>query len=133
MKNLLFTILSTLLSISFTSAQHIIQWQKCLGGSFDDYARSIQQTTDGGYIVAGTSDSNDGDVSGNHGATDYWVLKLSGIGNIEWQKSLGGSGRDEAYSIQQTNDGGFIVAGESFSMDGDVSGNHGNSDYWVVK
>jgi len=72
-------------------------------------------------------------VSGNHGSKDYWVVKLNSSGTIEWQKCLGGTGWDEAYSIQQTSDGGFIVAGYTNSNDGDVSGNHGSKDYWVVK
>ncbi len=110
-----------------------IEWQKCLGGSDWDYAYSIQQTSDGGFIVAGWSSSNDGDVSGNHGYDDYWVVKLDSSGDIEWQKSLGGSDWDEASSIQQTTDGGYIVAGASESNDGDVSGNHGSYDYWVVR
>lgn len=110
-----------------------IQWQKSLGGSSVDAALSIQQTTDGGYIVAGHSYSNDGDVSGNHGLYDYWIVKLNNTGDIQWQKSLGGSGRETAYSIQQTTDGGYILAGDSESNDGDVTGNHGGTDYWVVK
>ncbi|MCD6097265.1 T9SS type A sorting domain-containing protein [bacterium] len=114
-------------------AQPTIQWQKCLGGSGYDYAYSIQQTDDGGFIVAGYSNSNDGDVSGNHGERDYWVVKLNSAGDLVWQKSLGGSSWDEAWSIQQTSDGGFIVAGYSESNDGDVSGHHGGYDYWVVK
>ncbi len=110
-----------------------IQWQKSLGGSGGDGAYSIQQTTDGGYILAGSSNSNDGDVTDNHGSADYWVVKLNSTGDMQWQKSLGGSGGDGAYSIQQTNDGGYIVAGSSNSNDGDVTGNHGSADYWVVK
>lgn len=110
-----------------------IQWQKSFGGTVDDDAQSIQQTIDGGYIVAGSSKSNDGDVSGNHGYGDYWIVKLDFSGNIEWQKSLGGSGGDYAYSVQQTSDRGYIVAGTSSSNDGDVSGNHGSWDYWIVK
>src|SRR6185436_12693394 len=88
-----------------------IQWQKCLGGSSGDQASSIQQTTDGGYIVAGQSGSNNGDVSGNHGGGDYWVVKMNASGEIQWQKCLGGSATEEAYSIEQTTDGGYIVAG----------------------
>jgi len=66
-----------LLSFSFgASAQTSIQWQKCLGGTSDDGAHFIQQTLDGGYIVAGWTFSNDGDVSGNHDSADYWVVKL---------------------------------------------------------
>jgi hypothetical protein len=111
----------------------VLQWQKCLGGNDWDYAYSIAQTSDGGFIVAGFSESNDGDVSGNHGSADYWVVKLNSSGDIQWQKSLGGSYSDVAYSIAQTADCGFIVAGKSGSNDGDVSGNHGGNDYWVVK
>ncbi len=110
-----------------------IQWQKCLGGSSNDQAYSIQQTKNGGYIVAGWTWSNDGNVSGYHGYTDFWVVKLDPNGNIEWQKCLGGSYDDRAYSIQQTSDGGYIVAGWTWSNDGNVSGNHGNADFWVVK
>jgi len=110
-----------------------IEWQKCLGGTNDDYAYSIQQTSDGGFIVAGETNSNDGDVSGNHGWNDAWVVKLNSLGDIEWQKCLGGTNNDYARSIQQTSDGGFIVAGYTSSNDGDVSGNHENGKYWVVK
>jgi len=110
-----------------------IAWQKSLGGNDHDQGRSIQQTLDGGYIVAGTSRSNDGDVSGNHGDYDYWIVKLTNTGAISWQKTLGGSGYEDVASIQQTLDGGYIVAGYSFSNDGDVTGNHGNNDYWIVK
>ncbi len=110
-----------------------IQWQKCLGGTGAENAYSIQHTADGGYIVAGSSLSNNGDVAGNHGGYDYWVVKLDGSGNIQWQKCLGGTNYDEAYSIQQTADGGYVVAGWAGSNNGDVSGNHSSSDFWLVK
>jgi gliding motility-associated-like protein len=110
-----------------------IEWQKSLGGSVDEFTRSILQTNDGGYIVAGYSNSNDGDVSGNHGYFDCWVVKLTSTGTIDWQKSLGGSVNEFAKSIQQTFDGGYIVAGSATSNDGDVSGNQGLLDYWVLK
>ncbi|MBX2925047.1 MAG: hypothetical protein KF746_22790 [Chitinophagaceae bacterium] len=110
-----------------------LQWQKTYGGSDLDYGKAIQQTADGGYIVAGSTLSTDGDVSGNQGAEDFWVVKLDGNGGLQWQKSLGGSGTDVATSIQQANDGGYVVAGYTSSNNGDVSGNHGGSDFWVVK
>ena len=122
-----------LMSINIYAQAPEIQWQKSLGGLRDDKAYSIQQTSDGGYIVAGDTYSNNGDVSGNHGSWDYWVVKLTSSGVIQWQKCLGGSSNDQASSIQQTSDGGFIVAGGTWSNDGDVSGNHGGEDIWIVK
>ena len=114
----------------------VIEWKKCYGGtsSEGDGASSIQQTTDGGYIIAGSSESNNGDVSGNHGNADYWILKINSMGVIQWQKSYGGSKFDYAKNIIQTTDGGFIIAGNSNSNDGDVIGNHGgDADSWLVK
>ena len=125
--------LSSLFSMFLWGQAPDISWQKSLGGSGYDEIRSIQPTSDGGFILAGFSDSNDGDVSANHGGNDYWVVKLDDTGNITWQKSLGGSNDDFAYSIQLTADGGYVVAGQSASNDGDVSGNNGGNDYWVVK
>ncbi len=110
-----------------------IQWQKCFGGSGWDEAWAIKATSDGGYIMAGRTSSTDGDVSGNHGFLDYWVVKMNYAGVIDWQKCFGGTNEDSAYAIRQTSDGGFIVAGESLSNNGDVSGNHGDMDYWVLK
>jgi len=111
----------------------VIEWQRSLGGSGNEYANSVQQTADGGYIVAGYTASNDGDVSGNHGGDDVWIVKLTSTGNIAWSKTLGGSGNDAATYVQQTADLGYIIAGYAASNDGDVSGNHGNDDAWVIK
>jgi hypothetical protein len=110
-----------------------IQWQKAIGGTSTEVAEEIQQTSDGGYILAGRTFSDDVDVSGYHGAADCWVVKLDSIGNILWQRTLGGSSTDEAYSIKQTTDGGYIMAGTTFSTDGDVSTNHIYYDGWLVK
>ena len=109
-----------------------ILWQKCLGGSGDDYAESMVLTSDGGCIIAGYTTSNDGDVTANHGNNDFWIVKLDSNANIEWEKSYGGTGNDQAYSIQQNVDG-YIVAGNTSSNDGDVSGNHGATDFWIIK
>ena len=136
MKNLIYLYLSTVLLIFLTikvTAQPTIEWLKCLGGSIWDVGRDIKQTQDGGYIVAGYAMSNDGDVSGNH--SDYfddWIVKITANGKIQWQKCYGGRDEDYAFSIALTLDGGYIIAGESDSYDGDVTGNHG-ADMWVVK
>ncbi|HVU54956.1 MAG TPA: hypothetical protein VHD83_07865, partial [Puia sp.] len=100
--------------------------------------RSIVRAVDGGYVIAGSSKSVDGDVSGHHGSvdsTDAWVVKLDADGHVQWQKSLGGSGKDEIDHIIGTFDGGYIGIGTTTSLDGDVSGCHGNAaaDIWVVK
>ncbi len=108
-------------------------WENNLGGSDWDWATSIKQTADGGYIIAGWSGSNDGDVGGNNGGYDYWIIKLDTNGNLVWEKNLGGNDFDIPNSIQQTTDGGYIVAGRSSSINGDVGGNNGNTDYWIVK
>ncbi|HET7153074.1 MAG TPA: choice-of-anchor D domain-containing protein, partial [Candidatus Kapabacteria bacterium] len=109
------------------------QWEESLGGSQADFATSIRQTADSGFIVLGNSFSNDSDVTGNHGLSDYWVTKLDHFGAIEWEQSFGGSGNDEPGMIRPTRDGGYIMSGQSFSNDGEVTGNHGLSDFWIVK
>jgi uncharacterized repeat protein (TIGR01451 family) len=115
------------------SPTRTIQWQKLLGSSGYNFANSITQTPNGEYIILGTPTSNDGDVSGSHGESDMWVVKLSSLGSILWQKCLGGSSNESATSIIKTKDGGFIVTGITTSNNGDVSGYHGNDDAWVVK
>ncbi len=116
-----------------TDSMGVLQWQRALGGSAAESANSILQTSDGGYIVACSSQSNDFDVSGNHGGADCWIVKLDSTGAIQWQKTYGGSGSDGSYSINQTTDGGFIIAGYSTSSDGDVTFNNGDYDCWVIK
>ena len=110
-----------------------IQWEKSYGGSGNDVAQSVYTAKEDGYIVAGYSNSADGDVSGNHGGNDYWVVKISDSGTIEWQRSYGGNNDDVAYSIQQTSDDGYIVAGYTGSDTGDITTTHGDFDYWLVK
>ena len=108
-----------------------IEWQRCLGGSSSEFPSSVQTTADGGYIVSGTTFSNDGDVTNFRGNSDYWVVKLSVTGTMEWQKCLGGgfipgtnSGYDKAFSAKQTMDGGYCVIGRTNSGNGDVTGLH---------
>jgi len=103
-----------------------IQWQNTIGGNNDDNLSSIQQTTDGGYILGGYSYSDiSGDKTENsQGSDDYWVVKLNASGNIQWQNTIGGSGYDQLYSIQQTSDGGYILGGYSESnISGDKTEN----------
>jgi hypothetical protein len=110
-----------------------INWQKRYGGESQDMGFSICLTLDGGIILAGTTASNNIDVNGNHGNYDFWILKIDILGNIEWQKCLGGTNKDIASSIEQSNDGGIIIAGMTESNNLDVTNNNGQSDFWVVK
>ena len=96
-------------------------WPKTYGGTSRDAANSIQQTSDGGFIVAGETSSS------GAGYADFWILKLNANGDIVWQKTYGGSNDDIARSIQQTLDGGFIVAGETSSSGA------GYADFWILK
>jgi hypothetical protein len=83
--------------------------------------------------MAGYSASDDGEFAGNRGSMDLLVIRTDGDGNRLWQRSYGGSGYDAAASILATNDGGFLIAGQTTSRDGDVAGVHGNNDFWLVK
>jgi uncharacterized delta-60 repeat protein len=98
-----------------------IEWQKTYGGTSEDRAHFVQQTTDGGYVVAGRTSSF------GAGMEDFWVLKLDASGNVTWQKTYGGGGNDSARSIQQTSDGGYVVAGRTESFGA------GDRDFWVLK
>lgn len=108
------------------------QWKKHYGGSGSDVPRDMLLTADSGFIVAGISSSNNGDVNGNHGSSDYWIFKLNKMGSIIWTKSYGGTGNDQAFSIYETNNG-YLLAGQTDSKNGDVWGNHGKTDYWILK
>ncbi len=98
-----------------------VEWQKTFGGEDDDEANSIQQTTDGGYIVAGWTESF------GSGGYDVYILKLNSKGEVEWQKTFGGEDYDKANAIQQTTDGGYIVAGSTYSF------GSGEKDVYILK
>jgi len=112
-----------------------VQWQKCLGGSEDDFFTTMFHSNDGGYFVFNRTNSSDGDVSGYHGGQDIWAVKLDNNGIIQWQKCFGGSDYEEEgqTSFGQTSDGGLILSISTSSTDGDVLGNHGESDIWALK
>ena len=119
MKKMLIIFAISLLSFQFIIAQApAFEWQKTLGGDGEDALYSIQQTTDGGYILGGYSYSGiSGDkTEANQGNGDYWVIKLDATGQtIEWQNTIGGQEFDKLNAIQQTTDGGYVLGGYSNS------------------
>ncbi len=116
---------------SFSSfAQPAIQWQHCYGGGNSEQCNKVIQCTDGGYIAVGSSNSVNGDPSGNHGNQDFWVVKIDDTGAIQWEKSYGGTGNELAFNVLQLADGGYIIDGYKYSVDGDVTC---NGNYWLIK
>ncbi|WP_051197771.1 T9SS type A sorting domain-containing protein [Flavobacterium soli] len=121
-------------------------WQKCFGGIGQDDLQTVVVTRDGGYLLAGTSNSsapakNQTAVEGTkkektRGNTDYWIIKIDADGNEQWQKTYGGQYADQLRDVEQTKDGGFIVAGYSNSpTSGEkLQENFGQGgDFWILK
>jgi len=129
-------------------------WQKSLGGSGFDLLKSIRGTKDGGFILAGTSNSDTGlnKKDSCKGGTDFWVFKLNAKGDEQWQRTIGGTGQDELLSVFQTTDGGYILGGSSSSdativatmgkkalttskkgLTSKSTSSRGSMDYWIVK
>lgn len=110
-----------------------VVWTKCLGGTGLDEAKDIRTTMDGGCIIVGTTSSQDGDVKGNHGKMDIWVVRLTKYGEVLWSRACGGTGNDKGNSVLPLSDGGFLVLGESGSKNGDMTQAYGGLDAWVAK
>lgn len=114
-----------------------LEWQKSFGGNGHDLLKSIQGTRDGGFILGGNSTSMKGFSKREdaRGQEDLWIIKLNAMGEEEWQKTLGGTGKDVLHEIKQTQDGGYIIGATTSSRpSGDKASAHfGNLDYWIVK
>jgi hypothetical protein len=110
-----------------------LEWSKYFGGSFTDIPLGIAETINKDFIIIGSSDSNDFNIKNNKGSYDFWVIRISALGNLVWEKSFGGTEIDEARGIVATNDGNFIIVGDTRSDDKDVSKNNGAADVWLIK
>jgi len=98
-----------------------VEWNETYGGAGYDSASSLVQTSDGGYALAGQTESF------GAGLGDFWLVKTDEYGNMEWSRTYGGVGRDSANSLVQTSDGGYAIAGNTFSFGA------GEDDVWLVK
>lgn len=108
-------------------------WRKYYGGNLADTPNDVIQTADGGYILIGTADSVDVDITDNKGTYDIWAVKISATGEIVWQKNYGGAEIDSGYAIIATTDGNYLLIGDTRSSDQNVSNNNGAADVWIVK
>ena len=111
----------------------VVEWENNYGGSLNEHINDLKQTPDGGYIVVGSSESSDADVSGNLGGKDLWVKKLNAAGGIQWQRNYGGSMDDVGNAIEIDAAGGYIISGYTESSDGAINNLHGGRDVWVVR
>jgi hypothetical protein len=110
-----------------------IEWRKFFGGTNNDRSFGVINANDGGYILAGASESDDFDISNPKGSYDFWVVKVDKNGNLEWERSFGGTGIDQGQDITKTADGNYVVVGNTFSADTQVTKNNGASDIWFIK
>ncbi|OWY20626.1 hypothetical protein C7N43_00040 [Sphingobacteriales bacterium UPWRP_1] len=111
-----------------------IEWSRVLGGSGEDFFRSVIALPDGNFLVAGYSDSADGDFTENLGYKDLWLVKLSAAGDVLWKRSYGGTGNDNASDIVlDAEKQQLVVIGSTSSTDGNISFNHGGKDMWLLK
>lgn len=114
------------------------EWARCVGGLKGDLLRSITTDQNGNFILVGMTNSEDGDiVTPNKGHNDLWVVKMDPKGNVISSRTYGGSSSDEAYSVQMLANGNYIVAGRTYSANGDITHNYGtpgqNSDIWIIE
>ncbi len=130
----IFTYFIFILCIQKISAQAPnIQWQKTFGGSFYDKGQSVIELSDGGYLIAGNSQSSNHDLALNHGMFDWWIVRTNKAGNIVWKKTLGGTLEDYVRQVIATPDGNFLCIGETQSNNGDVTGFIESIDFWAIK
>jgi hypothetical protein len=114
-------------------ANGTITWSRYFGGTNNDRSYSTLETNDNNFIIAGSSESDDFDITDSQGSYDFWVVKLSNTGDLIWQQSYGGTGIEIGYDIAKTSDGNYIVVGDTRSADGDISNFKGSADFWVIK
>jgi hypothetical protein len=113
-----------------TDALGNMQWNQTYGGTGGDLAFSLVATSDGGYALAGTWDYSPDIISFGSGSGDFWLVKTDALGNTQWSQTYGGTGKDLAYSLVTTSDGGYALAGV-YNFTGPFG--FGSADAWLVK
>ncbi|MBX7241305.1 MAG: hypothetical protein K1X92_06095, partial [Bacteroidia bacterium] len=108
-------------------------WEYQYGGSGTDRVLSVTETNDGGFIYFGVTNSTNGDVVGNHGGYDIWIVKTDSNGTGGWKKCIGGSGNDSLRQVFPMPNGHYLLLGHTTSNNGDISGNHGGKDGWLAE
>ena len=91
------------------------------------------KASNGNYLICGATESSDGDISSTHGGSEAWVIEIDANLNLVWEHAYGGSGADGAAVIIETTPGTYLITGPADSNDGDVSGGHGDTDFWVAE
>ena len=114
-------------------AQGEYVWRRYYGGTNNDRANDVIQTSDGGFIIAGSTESTDFDVTNNKGSYDYWVVRIDNTGTLLWERTLGGDQLDNGFGLVEAEDGNFIVVGNTRSSNSDVTTSLGFEDAWLVK
>lgn len=111
------------------------EWEHFYGGLEWEEGYSISTTIDGGYLICGYTESNEGDVTAgeNNGDKDFWILKLDVNGILQWQNNYGSPAEDIAMHGIQSSDGNFHIVGTTNGNGGDISGTHGQKDIWTIK
>ena len=134
MKKLL--LLTNIILLSFFGAKaqlYSLSFEKNYGGSLYDWPAGFVLLEDSSIVVAAQTNSNDYDVTSEHIGSDYWIYKIDKNGIVLWDYTYGGESGDIPKDILQTTDGGFVIAGYTFSDSGDISINYGSTDIWIIK
>ena len=124
-KQLLFSSILILVLCSFSSINSAVassvMWSQTYGGAGQEVAHSLVETSDGGYALAGYTNSS------GAGESDFWLGKIDAYGNMEWSQTYGGTEDDYAHSLVKTSDGGYAIAGWTNSFGA------GSWDFWLIK
>ena len=118
---LLITMLCAIYLVLFSSSPATADWDETFGGTEQDRGESVQNTADGGFIIAGSTESK------GEGGRDVWLIKTDCRGTVQWDRTYGGSGDDCGHSVRQTADGGYIIVGKTTSYGA------GEDDVWLIK